>query len=59
MCYMNWEVLLALCIWDFTCVANCSECISYGLVSLSVEATSTEWLSFVIVYGCGFFFDFQ
>ena len=28
MCYMNWEVLLAMCIWDFTCVVNCSECVS-------------------------------
>ena len=28
MCYMNWEVLLAMCIWDFTCVGNCSECVS-------------------------------
>ena len=25
---MNWEVLLAMCIWDFTCVGNCSECVS-------------------------------
>ena len=25
---MNWEVLLAMCIWDFTCVVNCSECVS-------------------------------
>ena len=28
MCYMNWEVLLAMCIRDFTCVGNCSECLS-------------------------------
>ena len=25
---MNWEVLLPMCIWDFTCVGNCSECVS-------------------------------
>ena len=28
MCYMNWEVLLAMCIWDFTCFGNCLECVS-------------------------------
>ena len=25
---MNGEVLLAMCIWDFTCVGNCSKCVS-------------------------------
>ena len=40
---MNWEVLLALCIWDFTCVGNCSECASYCFgLPLSGEATPTE-----------------
>ena len=33
---MNWEVLLAVFIWDFTRVENCSECVLYGLVSHSV-----------------------
>ena len=42
MCYMNWEVLIAVFILDFTCVENCSECVLYGL-------------SFLIVNGCGFF----
>ena len=54
MCYMNWEVLLAVFIWDFTCVENCSECVLYGLVSHSGEATPTEWFSSLIVNGCGF-----
>ena len=34
-------------------------CIIWFGLPLSGEATSTEWLSFVIVHGCGFFFDFQ
>ena len=55
MCYMNWEVLLAVFIWDFTCVENCSECVIiwFGL-PLSGEATATEWLKSWIVNGCGF-----
>ena len=52
---MNCDVLLAVFIWDFTCVENCSECVLYVWSPLSGEATPTEWLSFWIVDGCGFF----
>ena len=53
---MNWEVLLAVFIWEFTCVENCSECVLYGLVSHSVvRQLPLEWFSSLIVNRCGFF----